>query len=62
MGKDLNSPGRDRNAAEPPGKFTDLGGEKTVERTGEESRRRAGPDGGDAREVGDIFKRPPPPD
>jgi len=54
-----NSKGRERNAAEKPGEFTANGGKAAVERTGEKSRRAAGPDGPSAAEVGDTFKRSP---
>lgn len=59
MGKDANTSGRKKNAAEPLGRFSALGGEKAVQRTGEASRRHAGPDGPDASEVGKTFKSPP---
>ena len=55
------SKGRKANAAEPPGDFTALGGKKAVKRSGEQSRRAAGPDGPDARATGDTFKGRPPP-
>ncbi len=58
MANDLNSPGRERNEAEAPGKFTANGSEGATERTGEKSRKAAGPDGPDATEVGDTFKGP----
>lgn len=53
-----NSRGRAENEAEKPGDFTALGGEKKIQKTGETSRTRAGPDGPDAAEVGATFKGP----
>ena len=58
MSKQPNTDGRKAHAAEPLGDFTALGGRDSVQRTGEASRRRAGPDGPDATEVGDTFKGP----
>lgn len=51
--------GREANAAHPPGKRPGLVSEQGTQRTGEQSRRRAGPDGPDAAEIGDTFKREP---
>lgn len=51
--------GREQNEAEPAGDFTALGGKDAVKRTGERSRQAAGPDGGDAKVVGDTFKARP---
>lgn len=51
--------GRERNGAEPGGKPDGSTSEADVKRTGEASRRKAGPDGPDATEVGDTFKRAP---
>ena len=56
MADKSNTDGREANQAEPLGDFTALGGKKAVERTGAESRKRAGPDGGDAKAIGDTFK------
>ena len=58
MSKQPNTDGRKANASEPMGDFTALGGRDSVQRTGEASRRRAGPDGPDATEVGDTFRGP----
>lgn len=52
------SAGRDRNAAIPPGKPDAATPESAVKRVGLQSRKKAGPDGPDAREAGDIFRRP----
>ncbi|MDO9338702.1 MAG: hypothetical protein EON95_08470 [Caulobacteraceae bacterium] len=52
-----NSPGRQTNAAEPPGKTPGLKSDADQAKTGERSRKAAGPDGPDAREVGDTFKK-----
>jgi hypothetical protein len=57
MAQEPNTDGRKKNEAEPLGDFTALGGKEAVEKTGEESRKRAGPDGPDAKEIGDTFKR-----
>jgi hypothetical protein len=51
--------GREANAAQPLGQRPGLVSEKATQRVGEESRRRAGPDGPDATEVGETFKRAP---
>lgn len=56
MSEQPNTEGRKANEAEPLGDFTALGGKDSVQKTGEASRRRAGPDGPDATEVGDTFK------
>jgi hypothetical protein len=53
-----NTKGREANEAEPLGESTANGGKAAVERTGEKSRRAAGPDGPDATEVGNTFKGP----
>ena len=52
------SPGRKANAAQPPGSRPGLVSDKAVQRTGEKSRRAAGPDGPDAAVVGETFKKP----
>lgn len=56
---DKQSSGRDDNAALPEGRRDGLVSEKEIKKTGEESRRRAGPDGPDATEIGDTFKKKP---
>jgi hypothetical protein len=53
-----NTPGRSDNEAEDLGEFTALGGERSIQKTGEKSRTQAGPDGPDATEVGNTFKGP----
>lgn len=55
MSKDQTK-GRDRNGAYPPGRPDASTSKADVKRVGEQGRRRAGPDGPDAREVGDTFK------
>jgi hypothetical protein len=55
MSKD-QSRGRDENGAIPPGRPDASTSEADVKRVGEKGRRRAGPDGPDAREVGGTFK------
>ena len=59
MTQQPNSDGRKENEAEPLGDFTALGGEDKIARTGVETRKRAGPAGPDAAEVGDTFKKDP---
>ncbi len=51
--------GREDNAAQPPGERPGLVSEAGTKRTGEAERRSAGPDGPDAKEVGDTFKTAP---
>jgi hypothetical protein len=53
------SEGRDDNGAIPGGKPDASTSDAAVKRTGEASRRQAGPDGPDATEVGDTFKASP---
>lgn len=53
------SEGRDANGAIPGGKPDASTSDAAVKRTGETSRRKAGPDGPDAAAVGETFKRPP---
>ncbi len=57
--KTAQSSGREANAAEPPGERPGLVSKAATKRTGEASRRAAGPDGPDAKAVGDTFKRAP---
>ena len=52
-----NTDSRKANAAEPPGHLPGLKSEKDQAKTAKRSQEAAGPDGGDAREVGDTFKR-----
>jgi hypothetical protein len=59
MGQKINSPGRQANDALPLGERPDTSHQDTV-KTGRQERRTAGPDGGDARAVGDTFKDRPP--
>jgi hypothetical protein len=58
MAEQPNTKGREKNEAEPLSEFTALGGKDSVQKTGEESRKRAGPDGPDAKAIGDSFKGP----
>lgn len=48
--------GRDDNAAQPLGEREGLVSNAGTKRTGKKSRKAAGPDGPDARVVGDTFK------
>lgn len=58
MAEQPNTDGRKANEAEPLSDFTALGGKDSVQKTGEESRKRAGPDGPDAEGIGNTFKGP----
>lgn len=51
--------GRTRNGATPVTKSTPDASDKKAKKTQAESRKRAGPDGPDAKIVGDTFKRQP---
>ncbi|MFC7376958.1 hypothetical protein [Brevundimonas sp. GCM10030266] len=53
--------GRRRNGAVPGGRPDETTPEDAILKVGRQSRRKAGPDGPDAREVGDTFKRKPDP-
>ena len=54
---DKQTEGREKNGAHPGGKPDGSTPDVAVERTGQQERRSAGPDGPDAAEVGDTFKR-----
>lgn len=54
---DEQTKGRSDNGAEPGGKPDALTPEKAVKATGRKAAQSAGPDGPDAKEVGDTFKR-----
>ena len=56
---DKQSPGRDDNGAVPGDKPDASTSDAEVRRTGERERKSAGPDGPDATEVGDTFKKAP---
>ncbi|WP_181544045.1 hypothetical protein WEU32_10105 [Brevundimonas sp. BH3] len=53
------APGRTRNGATPVTKSTPDASDKKAQKTQAESRKRAGPDGPDAKVIGDTFKRKP---
>ena len=55
----LQTEGRKANAAQPLGDRHGVVSDGDAKRTGAASRRAAGPDGPDARAVGDAFKTPP---
>lgn len=55
-----NIKGRKANEAQPLGEYPGLKSKSGQARTAERSRQAAGPDGPDATEVGDTFKRQPP--
>lgn len=59
MSRPDQTEGRDKNGAIPPGKPDASTSDAAVTRTGEQGRRAAGPDGPDATEIGDTFKRSP---
>ncbi len=54
--KPIQTPGRKANGAAPLGRPDASTSHAEVKRVGEQSRRKAGPDGPDATEVGDTFK------
>lgn len=56
---DIQTEGRDENGAIPLGKPDASTSDEEVQRNAERERRSAGPDGPDATEVGDTFKRQP---
>jgi hypothetical protein len=56
MAKSDNTPGRKANAAQPLGEREGLTSKRETKRTGEASRRAAGPDGPDSGVVGKTFK------
>lgn len=49
--------GREKNGAAPGGKPDPATPERDVKHVGEQEQRSAGPDGPDATEIGDTFKR-----
>lgn len=53
------SEGREDNGAIPAGRPDASTSDAQVKRVGEQSRRKAGPDGPDGAEVGDTFKKRP---
>lgn len=59
MSDPKQSEGRRHNGAMPGGKPDGSTSEADVKRTGEASRRKAGPDGPDAGEIGETFKQSP---
>lgn len=54
---DKQTEGRQDNGAIPPGKPDAATSDTAVRRTGDKERRSAGPDGPDAKAIGDTFKR-----
>ena len=56
---DKQTKGRDDNGAVPPGKPDASTSDRDVKDNGKREARSAGPDGPDATEVGDTFKRQP---
>lgn len=57
MGEPANTKGRKDNAAQPLGERHGTESDAATKRTAAKERRSAGPDGPDARVVGDTFKR-----
>ena len=57
--KPIQTEGRDENGAIPLGRPDASTSDAAVKRNAEREQRSAGPDGPDATEVGDTFKRPP---
>ena len=55
----INSPGREANEALPAGERPGLVSDADTRKNGQKERRTAGPDGGDATEVGNTFKDSP---
>jgi len=53
-----NTKGRKANAAQELGSRDGVVSDRETDKSGRRSTRRAGPDGPDAAEVGDTFKRP----
>jgi len=51
--------GRRKNGAMPGGRPDETTSEEDIRKVGEQSRRKAGPDGPDATEVGNTFKAQP---
>lgn len=59
MTQPRQSPGREANAAQPPGELPGLSTKSGREKTAARSREAAGPDGPDAGVVGETFKTKP---
>ena len=57
--KPIQTEGRDDNGAIPLGRPDASTSDAEVKRNAEREQRSAGPDGPDAAEVGDTFKKPP---
>ena len=57
--KPIQTEGRDEKGAIPLGRPDASTSDDAVKRNAEREKRSAGPDGPDATEVGDTFKRPP---
>jgi hypothetical protein len=57
--KPIQTKGRDDNGAIPLGRPDASTSDAAVRRNAEREKKSAGPDGPDATEVGDTFKRPP---
>ena len=54
---EIQTKGREKNGAAPLGKPDPATSDDDVKRVGEQSRTKAGPDGPDAGEIGETFKR-----
>lgn len=57
MSRPGQSEGREANGATPGGKPDPVTPDEAVQKVGEASRTKAGPDGPDAAEIGDTFKK-----
>ena len=57
--KPIQTEDRDKNGAIPLGRPDASTSDEAVKRNAEREQQTAGPDGPDATEVGDTFKRPP---
>jgi hypothetical protein len=57
--KPIQTEGRDNNGAIPPGRPDASTSDAAVKRNAEREQQTAGPDGPDATEVGDTFKKKP---
>ena len=59
MKDEAQTKGRKENGAQPLGQRQGLVSEAQTKRTAEAELKSAGPDGGDARAIGDTFKKAP---
>ncbi|HZV85024.1 MAG TPA: hypothetical protein VFF48_08570 [Brevundimonas sp.] len=57
--KPTQTEGREKNGASPPGRPDASTSDRAVKRNAEREQQSAGPDGPDATEIGDTFKKRP---